>query len=401
MSGAGPGRDGGADRDETARPRYNEPITRQKGKPDMIEPREAVTHLHPYRPGRPADLSAPPDVNLAANENAWGPSPRVLAAVGRAGTWARYPDMAGAALLRRLALRWEVPEDHMLLGTGSGHLIKCLTETYVRPGDTVAVVFPTFSLYAQGAGLMGGTVAVWSGDGHRVDFSGLPQWLHTIKPRVTFLCSPNNPTGDAAAPETVAEMAAIMSSDGLLVVDEAYIHFAESGWSALELVRDGRAVAVLRTFSKAYGLAAARLGVLIAPPAVIDAVGRVREPFPVSPMALAAAEAAVEDTAYLERIVRLVREGRSRLERELTQRGWDVNPSQANFVWARPSARWDAPRWRELLLAEGVLVRDGGGFGVPDHLRITVGTDHEVTRFLTAVDRLEAMHHGGGHPVSV
>jgi histidinol-phosphate aminotransferase len=352
----------------------------------MIEPRPEVRSLKPYRPGRnePADR---PLVNLASNENAWGPSPALTAVMGEAGALARYPDMAGALLRDRLAALWNLPSDRLLLGAGSGHLIKCLAETYLNAGDVMVDVFPTFSLYAQGARLMGAAHRPLPGDGHSVAFDRLPEWVRRWRPKLVFLCSPNNPTGDVASPDAILQVLEATGEEGLVVVDEAYGDFADSRSPSLMdwLVRYPQ-LAVLRTFSKAYGLASARVGVLAAHPAVVDAVGRVREPFPVTGLGLALAAAAVADDEYRQWVVKQVRDGRRALEENLTARGWRVNPSQGNFLWAVPPGPGSAADLQERLQSRHILVRRGDTFGVPDHLRITVGTADERQALLDALD---------------
>ncbi len=352
----------------------------------MIEPRPEIMNLPPYHPGRPAGVSAV--INLAANENAWGPSPRVVEAWKSWEGGARYPDMDGLVLKDELSRVWGVSRETLLLGTGSGHLIKCLAETYVRPGDGVVTVFPTFSLYRQSTEMMAGRLLPLTGDGHQVDFSRLPAWVEATKPRIVFLCSPNNPTGDLAPSWIIEETLAALGAEGLLVVDEAYADFASAAPDLPKWIGERRTLAVLRTLSKAYGLAGLRIGALIADPVIIDAVSRVREPFPVSVPALAMGAVAVADETYRQEIVAAVAQGRRRLENALVERGWSVNRGAANFVWAAPGSAPRAARLKAELAARGVLTRHGDSFGAPDHLRITVGTAREIDTFLSVLDSI-------------
>ena len=353
----------------------------------MIEPRPEVARLPVYRPGRPGDVRAEAVQNLAANESAWGPSPAAAEAWRQWDGGATYPDMAGAILKEALQAQWGVPPPAMLLGTGSGHLIKCLAETYLRPGDVVATVHPTFSLYAQGASLMGAAVAAMPGGGHHVNWAALPDWVAGHHPRLVFLCTPNNPTGDLAPSDVLREVLAALGDDGLLVLDEAYRDFALPEPETARLLAAHDNVVLLRTLSKAYGLAGLRVGALLAAPAVADAVGRVREPFPVSAPALLMGRAAVRDEPYRRQVVAAVHVGRRRLEQALAARAWLVNPSQANFAWAAPPGG-NAEAWLAELSARGILVRWGGSFGVPDHLRITVGTPEQERLLLAALDEV-------------
>lgn len=353
----------------------------------MIEPRPELAALPQYLPGRPEGLAqAASFVNLAANENAWGPSPRALEGMSALAVH-RYPDMAGLELQASLCDQWQLRAEEVLFGTGSGHLIKCLAEAYVRPHDAVVVVDPTFSLYRSDALLMGGRVEALPGNGHSVDFSALPEFVRRVEPRLVFACSPNNPTGDALDETTFGALVDALPRHALLVVDEAYVHFADNPADALGHVRRGGPVAVLRTFSKAYGLAGFRLGVLLAPAEVVEVVRRVREPFPASSAAMAAAAGALADTDHLDRVRTAVRRGRQRLADGLSTRGFAVHPAQGNFLWAGVPGS-TGTELVHALRAEGVLIRDGAGFGVPTHVRITVGTDAELDALFSALDRI-------------
>lgn len=354
----------------------------------MITPRPEVAALHPYRPGRPVSLDPTvPLVNLAANENNFGPSPAVAEALKAFTGWHRYPAMGGADLVSDLARDVGLSPDQVLLGTGSGNLLKCIAEAFLRPHDRVVVAHPTFSLYAQYARMMGAEVVAVPGDGRTVDWHRWVTVVRDARPRLAFLCSPNNPTGDLAGLEVVSETLHALPDDALLVADEAYVHFADGAPDLLAHVRAGSPVAVVRTFSKAYGLAALRLGWMAAPELVVAAVGRVREPFPVSAVTLEAARAAWNDTAHLARVVRAVQDGRARLAQGLTERGWWVNSgAQGNFVWAKPPAAVDATQLVLRLREEGILIRDGNGFGAPGFVRISVGRPEEIARFLHALD---------------
>jgi histidinol-phosphate aminotransferase len=354
----------------------------------MITPRPEVAALHAYRPGRPVSLDPTlPLVNLAANENNFGPSPAVARALSAFTGWHRYPTMGGADLASEIARDVGLRADQVLFGTGSGNLLKCIAEAFVRPHDRVVVIHPTFSLYAQYARMMGADVIAVPGDGRQVDWNRWVDVVRDVKPRVAFLCSPNNPTGDLADAGVVRETLAALPDDALLVADEAYVHFAQAAPDLLAYVRQGAPVAVVRTFSKAYGLAALRLGWMAAPEPVVSAVGRVREPFPVSSVTLEAARAAWNDKDHLAWVIRAVQDGRARLAAALSGRGWWVNPqAQGNFVWAKPPEDLDATRLVLQLREAGILIRDGSGFGAPGFVRISVGRPDEITRLLQALD---------------
>lgn len=339
----------------------------------LPQPRAAVRRIPAYKPGGPQD-GTEVKIHLASNENPLGPSPGALAAAAGALTRsAIYPDMAGRDLVAGLSSRTAIAPEQIVLGCGSGHLIKLLCEAYLESGTAVLVQDPTFSLYAQYAAAQGAEVL-------RVAYNAAPP---AIPPnvRLIFLCSPHNPTGALLGAHDLQSWIDALPAECLLVLDEAYVHFAASPPDTLAHLMQGAPIAVLRTFSKAYGLAGMRIGALFAPVAVAQAVMAVREPFPLSGPALAAAVAALEDEAHVERSVRTARHGIATLLDRLPPLGLDPLPSEANFVLARLRDGQSADRLVASLSARGILIRSGSSFGLPQHVRISIGT-HEQTAAL-------------------
>ncbi len=341
--------------------------------------RPEIDRLAPYRPG--GRLAGTEVVNLAANENPWGPSPRVLSAMADISDVGRYPQMQPEELVGRLAALHGLDPECIVLGTGSGHLIKLLAEVLVGPGDRVLVPQPGFSLYRHAVDLMGGTP---EGVPVRGDASDADAYAARSEgAAVTFLCRPHNPLGGSLDLAALARIAAATGDRGLLAVDEAYIEYAGIP-SAFALLRQRLPVAVLRTFSKAYGLAALRLGWLAAPPEVAAAVRKASEPFPINAVAARAALAALEDDAHVASVVARTVEGRAHLGKALESKGFLVHPSDANFLLVDVGDA--AGRLHAHLLAQGILVRKADSFGLPQSLRITVGTEEENRRLVAAVE---------------
>jgi histidinol-phosphate aminotransferase len=317
-------------------------------------------------------------VKLNTNENPYPPSPRVLEALARASTAdvRLYPDPEARALRARAGAVYGVPPDRVMVGNGSDELLQLLLRATVDPGDPVAFPVPTYSLYAT-------LVAVQGGRCVEVPFAddyGLPAALADTGARLTFLCNPNSPSGTLVPVAEVARLAGAVR--GLLVVDEAYVDFAHT--SALPLVADHDNVVVLRTFSKSFSLAGLRVGLAFAHPDLLAGLRTVKDSYNVSRLAQAAAEAALGDLPWMEENVRRIRATRTRLATALAGLGWNVLPSEANFVLARRPGVDQAPT-AAALAARDVLVRHFAAPRLFDALRITIGTDDEIDTLLAAL----------------
>ncbi|MDR5708612.1 MAG: histidinol-phosphate transaminase [Armatimonadota bacterium] len=324
-------------------------------------------------------------VKLASNENPLGPSPRALEALVAAGpSLGRYPDEGGWELRSALARKLRVPVEWVEVGAGSTALLRLLAEAYLDPGDSVVYPWPTFPLYAVFARMRGAReTAVPLDELGRPDLGRLLEAGGNA--RLLILCNPNNPTGTYVPERDLRGFLERLPEGVLVVLDEAYGEFARDAAAdypdGLRWVREGRRMAVLRTFSKVYGLAGLRVGYLVAPPEVLEAVRRVREPFQVSAAAQAAALAALEDEAHVARTLAVVAAGRRSLEELGVEAGLRSYPSVANFVWF--DAGLPARRVYEGLLQRGVIVRPG-----PEDaswIRVTVGTPQELERFREAL----------------
>jgi histidinol-phosphate aminotransferase len=324
-------------------------------------------------------------VRLNTNESPLPPPPEWLEALqAEVATIAyhRYPDRAATELRQALAELHRVRPDQIFCANGSNEVLQSLCLAYGGPGRRVATFEPTYALHAHIAHLTGTAVVEAP---RRADFTLDPDvvadTLAAAAPAITFLCSPNNPTGLADDPSTVRGVAA--AAPGLVVVDEAYGQFAD--WSAIELVDDEVPLVVTRTFSKTWSMAAVRLGYAIGPAPVVAMLGRVALPYHLDAIKQAAGRLAVRYVAAMEeRVATIVRE-RQRLVAALGAVGCEVWPSQANFILFRPRERKGSEVWQGLL-DRSVLVRDTSSWpGLSGCLRVTVGTSGENDAFLAAL----------------
>ncbi|MDI4645535.1 histidinol-phosphate transaminase [Cohnella hashimotonis] len=354
-------------------------------------PRSALAGMQPYVPGRSisdikAEYGLERVVKLASNENPLGPSPLAMQAVrGLLSDMHRYPDDRAGQLRSKLAAKLSLPASGIIVANGADELITLICEAYLEPGDRIVTYAPTFSEYAFGGRLMNAdTIAVPLVDSFALRAEDLLSEADA-RTKLVFVCSPNNPTG-TYMPKTELEHLRSRLPDGcLLVLDAAYSHFADAAdyTDGFELLRSGARLVVLQTFSKAYGLAGIRAGFAAGPADVIAHLLAVKEPFNVNALAQAAAAAALDDEAHLEATLRTNAEGRIRLRNGLGSLGIRSVPSQSNFVLAN-FADGAAHVYGELL-RRGIIVRSGAGWGLPDCLRISVGTAEEIDLLLASL----------------
>ena len=361
----------------------------------MVSARPAVAALPAYRPGRnPADLAreigVERAVKLASNEVAFPPLPAVVQAIAAAaGETNRYPDNGATLLTAALAERYGVEPGQVATGCGAVTLCQQLAQAFNDPGTSMAFAWRSFEMYpllAEVAGARALRVPLVPGrDGGPADTHDLDGLLAAIDDttRVVFVCNPNNPTGTAVRRAALVDFLDAVPDDTLVVLDEAYREFVTDPDvpDGIELMRGRANVAVLRTFSKAWGLAGLRVGYLLAEdPAVAEAVRKTHVPFSVSSLAQAAAVAALaSEPEVRERCAAVVTE-RDRLFAELQRRGVPVVESQANFVWLPLGGR--TAEVAAELEARAVITRPFAGEGI----RVTVGTPEEDDVFLAALD---------------
>jgi histidinol-phosphate aminotransferase len=324
-------------------------------------------------------------IRLNANESPFPPPPgwqeRLAEEIGRV-QWNRYPDRSATKLRQALADLHGVRLDQVFCANGSNEVLQSLCLAYGGPGRSVATFEPTYALHAHIAHLTSTEVVEGR---RRADFSLDLDEVRDVQaahqPVITFLCSPNNPTGMTEDPAAVR--AVVEGAPGLVVVDEAYGQFAD--WTALSMIDDDVPLVVTRTFSKTWSMAAARLGYLVAPSDVVANLERVALPYHLDDLKQVAGRLAVDFTAKMEERVGLIVRERQRILSAMATMAVTVWPSQSNFILFRPERRTGREVWSGLL-ENGILVRDTSSWpGLEGCLRVTIGTPEENGVFLEAL----------------
>jgi histidinol-phosphate aminotransferase len=345
--------------------------------------RKNIAALAGYVPGeQPRDDAI---IKLNTNENPYPPSPRVLAAQRKAiNPSLRLNPEPLADSLRTVAARvYGVMPEKILVGNGSDEILSILMRCFVGPHEAVAFPMPTYSLYDT-------LIAIQEGErigvAYPPDFS-VPEELASHKAPLTFLCNPNSPSGTLVPLADIEKLARAVS--GVLVIDEAYIDFAESeGASTLPLIRHFPNLVVLRTFSKSFSLAGMRIGLAFASEEIIFGMMKVKDSYNMNRLSLVAAVAALEDISWMTRNALRIQRNRRQLTAGLRQLGFYVYPSHANFVMARKTEQ-NLQALYEGLKSRNILVRFFDAPGLQDCLRITVGTPQEIRSLLKEMKAIE------------
>ena len=345
--------------------------------------RPHIEALDGYTPGeQPTDAGV---VKLNTNENPYPPSPAVMAAIRAVEPeqLRRYPNPMGDPFRRRAAEVLGVEPGMILCGNGMDDLLNLTVRAFSGPDAKLVYPTPTYSLYAVLAAIEASMIQeVPFGP----DYAPPIDALVAANGRVTYLANPNSPSGTLIEPGTVSDLAARLT--GVLVVDEAYVDFADA--NCMELVRRHENVLVLRTMSKGYGLAGMRFGYGVGPKRLIDGLTKVKDSYNVDAVSIAAATAAISDQAYARSCWDRVRTERTRLTEALEGCGFAVLPSQANFVLARVPGEPGAQAVHERLRDRGILVRYFNESGLDDKLRITVGRPEQNDALLSALREILA-----------
>lgn len=356
-----------------------------------------VQQLAPYVPGKPADelareLGLPLDsiVKLASNENPLGPSPKVIAAISQAvPELTRYPDGNGFVLKQALAQKFAVEPAQVTLGNGSNDILELVAKAWLAPGLNAVFSQHAFAVYPIATMAVGAECREIPANNYGHD---LPAILAAIdaNTRVVFIANPNNPTGTWFDQQALADFLAQVPEHVIVVLDEAYIEYAEPGElpDGMDFLANHANLIVSRTFSKAYGLAALRIGYAISSPMIADVLNRIRQPFNVNSLGLVAAVAALEDEEYLQASRASNKQGLQQLSTAFDALGLSYIESRGNFI-AVDFAR-DAAPINQALLEQGVIVRPVAGYAMPTFLRVSVGTEQENARFIEVLEQVLA-----------
>lgn len=339
-----------------------------------------------YEPGKPIEdvarelgLDPKSIIKLASNENPFGPSPKALSAATQALQQSElYPDGGCFALRQKLAAAYALSPDQLVIGNGSNEIIELLGHTLLGPGDDVVMGTPAFVVYKLVALLFGARPVEVPLVNHRHDLDVL---LKAITPatKLVFLPSPNNPTGTANTQEEIFAFVRALPPHVVFAYDEAYAEFLDNPPDLRPLIAEGRKVICMRTFSKIYGLASLRVGYGYTSAEFAALLNRVRQPFNVNAIGQAAAIAALDDKTFATDVARKNREGLAQLETGFRKLDLEYVPSVANFILVKVG---DGARVFDALQRRGVIVRPMKPYGMPEWLRLTVGSHEQNVRLL-------------------
>ncbi len=353
--------------------------------------RPILDQFAPYKPGKPPAATSGPTYKLSSNESPFGPLPSVIKVIAAAaGEVNRYPDNGAAELTEAIATRYAVPAAHIAVGCGSVGLVQQLLEAVADPGAEVLYAWRSFEAYPYLADLAGASSVRVPLIDERHDLDAMAAAI-TDATRLIFVCTPNNPTGTVVTSGDLAPFLDRVPGDCLVVLDEAYAEYVRDPDVAdgIEIYKERPNVAVLRTFSKAYGLAGLRVGFLVGHEPVAAAARKTMLTFAVNAVAQAAAVASLTAEAELLDRVDLVVAERDRVRAELMNMGWTVPPTEANFVWLRLGP--DTMEFADACDKAGLAVRPFAGEGV----RVSIGEKAANNRFIE-VAREEARHGRAG-----
>jgi len=350
-----------------------------------------LKELPPYPPGKTlAEVRREfglegPVYKLASNENPLGPSPQALEAIkAKLSEIHHYPEASGRELSEALAERFGVSSEMVVLGNGSNEVIDLLIKALVSPGEEIILSLPSFLMYEKFGAVAGAKIRKIPLKGFKHDLSAIFEGV-TPKTRIIFLDHPHNPTGSILEKEAFEDFLANLPEHILVVIDEAYGEFIREpkAVSGVEYLKKGYPVAVLRTFSKAYGLAGLRIGYGLMPEGLSRILNAMRQPFNVNILAQVAALAALRDEEHLQKTQKLVWEGLDYFYHELPPLGLTPFPSQANFLLV--DCNRPARPLYEALLKQGIIVRPMEAYGYPHCLRISIGQPYENEALVRAL----------------
>ena len=347
-----------------------------------------ITALKPYQPGKPIEelereLGLSNIIKLTSNENPLGPSKSALNAIVQASKeLTRYPDGNGFSLKAALAKHVQLTSDQITLGNGSNDVLELLARTFVSSNDEVIFsqyAFAVYPLVTQAIGAKA-VIAPASDFGHDLDAMTT---LISEKTKLIFIANPNNPTGTALAPKQVETFLKQVPESVIVVLDEAYVEYTTQQFNTVAWLAGYPNLVITRTFSKAYGLAALRVGYSLSSPEIAYCLNRIRQPFNVNSLALVAAVAALADKDYVEQSRQLNEAGLKQYVTGFEQLGLTYIPSKGNFITV--DVKRNADSIYQSLLQQGVIVRPIANYGLPQHLRISVGLGEENQRCLDAL----------------
>jgi histidinol-phosphate aminotransferase len=352
-------------------------------------PRPGILDITPYVPGESKADHSGPVIKLSANETPLGPSPKALAAYGDLSALERYPDGQAEALRQAIADAYGLNRERIVCGAGSDELLGLLAQGYLGPGDEAIYTQHGFLVYRIAILANGATPVIAPETDNRADVGAILDKV-SDRTKIVFLANPNNPTGTYLPFDELQRLRGALPGHVILVLDAAYAEYVRRNdyEAGLELVATTNNTVMTRTFSKVYGLAALRIGWCYAPAAIADVLNRIRGPFNVSAPAIAAAVAAIGDAAHMEKAIVHNDQWLAWLTGKLEGIGLKVTPSVANFLLIHfPDAQGNRAADADAALnAKGILLRRVAGYGFPNALRMSVGTEKENRQVIAALE---------------
>lgn len=352
--------------------------------------RKPIQALKPYIPGKSiedvrARYNPPVITKLGSNENPLGASPKVIEAIRAASAKVSlYSDGASRELRQALADRFGLTPDQVMVGNGSDEVLLMIAAVFLNPGETVLVSENTFSEYEFSGRIFDGKMLKVPLKDNRYDLAGFRRRLKA-KPKLVFVCNPNNPTGNYFTHKELVSLLDEVSTGTLVILDEAYCEYSTAADfpRSLELLKAYPNLIITRTFSKIFGMAGMRLGYAFAHPLIVRECSRVKTPFNINLLAQAAAPVALADKAFVRRSIANNNRGRAFLEKRLASLGLEFIPTQANFICFRTER--PAMDIHEDLLVQGMIIRPLRSFGMEHWSRVTIGTPEQNRRFVAAL----------------
>lgn len=355
-----------------------------------------VEKISPYVPGKSIE-AVKKEYNvtevhrLASNENPLGPSEKAKQAMAEAAVQAHlYPDTSALSLRERLADLYGVTADEILTGNGADNVISLVVSAYVNEGDEVVYGTPTFPAYRSSTLLMGGVpVEVPLTEDFTYDLEAIQASI-TPKTKLVFICNPNNPTGTIVDKEALEKFIQEVPSHVLVILDEAYIEYVtdEAYKTGIDFYKEGYPVLTIRTFSKFYSLAGLRIGYALGSKEVLDPILRLREPFALNRIAIAAAVASVGDVAFARRHLKMNADEKEYMTSELEKLGFTVYPSKTNFLFV--DIKRNGIELFEQLMKRGIIIRPCAAWGLDEYVRISIGLREQNEKLIEALNEIVA-----------
>ncbi|MDK2823128.1 MAG: histidinol-phosphate aminotransferase [Clostridia bacterium] len=357
--------------------------------------RRGVMTVNPYVPGKTIEevkreKGLKEVIKLGSNENAYAPFPGALEAMQQELTRLNcYPDITFVEIKELLSKRYGLTVQHFAISHGAEGMLQNIGKCFIEDGDEVIIPHPTYGLYSEISKLMGARVIETPlNDKYVIDLEAIKKAL-TPKTKLIWLCNPNNPTGTIFDKNDFNDLLGQLPDNTWIILDEAYAEFAERTKlpEIIEAVQKGKSVIAIRTFSKAFGLAGARIGYAISSPEMITVIDTVSEPFNANRVGLAGATATLKkDHEYYQQSLKTILNDRKRVISELSSLGFEVIPSETNFVFF--STPYDCQELANFLLEYGIIVRPCSSWGLPNSIRVTIGTTDECNKFISTLKHI-------------